>query len=121
VGFDGSQLNGRAEIESSLRQIFTDHQTAAYVAKVREVRVLTPGTAVLRAVVGMVPPGQSDLHPAMNAAQTLVAVREAGRLSIAMLQSTPAAFHGRPELSESLTAELREELRATPGQRSPAH
>jgi len=33
VGFDGSPLNGRAEIESTLRQIFADHPTAAYVGK----------------------------------------------------------------------------------------
>jgi len=30
--------------------------------------------AVLRAVVGMVPPGQSDLNPQLNALQTLVAM-----------------------------------------------
>ena len=29
VGFDGSQLEGRAEIESVLSQIFAHHQTAA--------------------------------------------------------------------------------------------
>lgn len=28
VGFDGSQINGRAEIESHLSQIFADHMTA---------------------------------------------------------------------------------------------
>lgn len=55
VGFDGSQLNGRAEIESVLGQIFADHPTAAYVGKVRSVRFLTPKVAVLRAVAGMVP------------------------------------------------------------------
>ena len=35
VGFDGSPLNGRAEIESQIRQIFADHPTAAYVGKIR--------------------------------------------------------------------------------------
>ena len=29
VGFDGSTLDGQAEIDSSIRQIFADHQTAA--------------------------------------------------------------------------------------------
>jgi uncharacterized protein (TIGR02246 family) len=108
VGFDGSPMNGRAEIESSTRQIFSDHITAAYVGTVRGVRFLVPDVAVLRAVAGMVPPGQSDINPAVNAVQVLVAVRqEDGRWRIALFQNTPAQFHGRPEVSEALTEELR--------------
>lgn len=67
VGFDGSPINGQAEIESVIGQIFADHMTAAYVGKIREVRFLTPEVAVLRAVASMVPPGQSDINPAVNA------------------------------------------------------
>jgi uncharacterized protein (TIGR02246 family) len=109
VGFDGSPMNGRAEIESSTRQIFSDHITAAYVGKARGVRFLVPEVAVLRAVAGMVPPGQSDINPAVNAMQTMVAVRqqEDGRWRIALFQNTPAQFHGRSEVSEALTEELR--------------
>lgn len=110
VGFDGSQMNGRREIASQLGQIFGDHQTATYLGKVREVRFLTSDVAVLRAVVGMVPPGQDDINPAVNAVQTLVAVRGEGRWRIAVFQNTPAAYHGRPELAEKLTEELRELL-----------
>src|SRR5262245_22842287 len=33
IGFDGSQLLGRAAIATELRRIFTDHPTAAYKAK----------------------------------------------------------------------------------------
>jgi uncharacterized protein (TIGR02246 family) len=110
VGFDGSQLKGSDEIAASLRQIFGDHQTAAYVAKVREVRVLTRDVAVLSAVAGMVPPGQSDIDPAVNAVQTLVAVKEEGRWRIALFQNTPAQFHGRPALARDLTEELRQLL-----------
>ena len=40
VGFDGSQMNGALEIGTELRAIFANHPTAAYVAKVREVRQL---------------------------------------------------------------------------------
>ena len=112
VGFDGSQVDGRAEIGSHLRGIFGDHPTAAYVAIVREVRRLAPEVALLRAVVGMVPPGGSDLNPAANAVQSLVAARLDGRWRIALFQNTPAAFHGRPEASEQLTEELRQALRA---------
>jgi len=75
VGFDGSQMTGREEIASTLGQIFANHQTATYVAKVRSVRVLAPGVAVLNAVAGMVPPGQDDINPAVNAIQTLMAQR----------------------------------------------
>ncbi len=109
--FDGSPLNGQSEIEASLRQIFADHPTAAYVGKIREVRFLTPAVAVLRAVVGMVSPGQSDLNPALNAVQTLVATTRDGRWRIAVFQNTPAAFHGRADLREQLTEELRQVLR----------
>jgi len=106
VGFDGSPMNGRAEIASMLRQIFAGHPTAAYVAKVRGVRFLRPDVAVLHAVAGMVPPGQSDINPAVNAMQTLVATKSDGRWQIALFQNTPAQFHGRPHLSEALTEEL---------------
>jgi uncharacterized protein (TIGR02246 family) len=110
VGFDGSPVNGRAEIESHLRQVFTDHVTATYIAKVREVRFLSPEIAMLRAIVGMIPPGKSDINPAVNAIQTLVAVWRDGRWRGALLQSTPAQFHGRPEIAEQLTDELRKLL-----------
>ncbi len=110
VGFDGSTMNGRAEIESNLRQIFADHLTAPYVGKVRDVRFLTPEVAVLRGVAGMVPPGQSDLNPAVNTIQTLVAAKRDGRWSIALFQNTPAQFHGRPELVQQMTEELRQLL-----------
>jgi uncharacterized protein (TIGR02246 family) len=110
VGFDGSQINGRAEIESQIGQIFADHQTAAYVGKIREVRFLTADVALLRAVVGMVPPGQSDLNPAVNAVHSLVAAKRDGAWRIALFQNTPAQFHGRPDLAQQLTDELRQLL-----------
>jgi len=112
IGFDGSQMNGSAEIATVIGDIFADHQTATYVGKVREVRLLDADVAVLHAVVGMVPPGGSDINPAVNAIQSLVATRQAGEWRIALFQNTPAQFHGRPELSAALTEELRQLLRA---------
>ena len=106
IGFDGSPMNGRSEIAKTLREIFGHHQTAAYVAKVREVRELAPGVALLRAVVGMVPPGKQELNPAVNAMQSVVFVARDGALEIALLHNTPAAFHGRPQLADELTREL---------------
>lgn len=108
IGFDGSQLIGRADIAATLKQIFADHVTATYVANVRNVRLLGPDVAILRAVVGMVPPGQSKINPAVNAIQTLVAVKHEGTWRVALFQSTPAQFHGRPELAERLTEELQQ-------------
>lgn len=110
IGFDGSPMTGRAEIAATLGQIFADHVTATYVAKIRAVRFLAPDVALLRAVVGMVPPGQSDINPAVNALQTIVAVKHDDGWRIALLQNTPAQFHGRPEMAEALTRELRQLL-----------
>ena len=107
VGFDGSQLDGRAAIEAEIGRIFSHHQTARYIGKVREVRRLAPDVVLVRAVVGMVPPGQNDINPAVNAIQSLVAVRDAGVWRIALFQNTPAQFHGRPELAQQLSDELR--------------
>jgi len=39
VGFDGSQMNGKMQIESEIGQIFAHHRTACYVGKIREIRV----------------------------------------------------------------------------------
>ncbi len=111
VGFDGSQINGRSAIESHLAQIFAHHRTASYVWKIREIRFLDPNVALLRAVVGMVPPGINDLNPSVNAIQSLVTVKDGETWQIARFQNTPAQFHGRPELAEELTAELRQLLR----------
>ncbi len=113
IGFDGSEMSGPAEIEETLAAIFAHHPTASYVSKVRSVRFLTPGVAVIAAVVGMVPRGKSELNPAVNAVQTVVAAKHGSAWRVAQLQSTPAAYHGRPELAESLTAELREVVAET--------
>ena len=108
VGFDGSEMTGPREIEATLWNIFDHHQTAPYIHKVRSVRLVRPDIAILRAVVGMVPPGQSDVNPALHAVQTLIAARGEGRWVGEVLQNTPAAHHGRPEEVVRLTDELRQ-------------
>ncbi len=110
VGFDGSQLDGRAAIESELARIFADHTPARYVARVREVRSLAAEVVLLRAVAGMVPPGKTDLEPSRNAIQSLVINKTGNQWQIAVFQNTPAQFDGRPELAEQLTNELRQML-----------
>ena len=108
VGFDGSQMNGRAEIGSALEGIFRSHQTASYVAKIREIRSLGADVTVVRSVVGMVPPGKAELNPAVNAIQSIVLAGRGADMRIVLLHNTPAAFHGRPALADHLTRELTE-------------
>lgn len=114
VGFDGTTHQGRAGIESDLSHIFMHHQTPAYVSIVRGIRMVAPELAILSAVAGLVPPGQSDINPAVNAIQMLVAMKKDQRWSILLFQNTPAAFHGRPDLSNQLTAELRQAFHSKP-------
>jgi uncharacterized protein (TIGR02246 family) len=111
VGFDGSQANSRAAIEDHLRPIFADHPTASYVAIVREIRMLGRYVGLLRAVVGMIPPGSDDINPALNTVHTLVAVEHADGWQAALFQSTPAAWHGRQQDIAALTDELRDVMR----------
>ena len=106
IGFDGSQMNGRSQIEIELKKVFVDHKTARFIWKVEEVRFLTAEVALLRAVVGMIPPGKKEINPATNAIQSLVASKHSGAWKISLFQNTPAQFHGRPELAEKLTNEL---------------
>lgn len=110
IGFDGSQLNGQKEIYTVLDEIFSNFPTAAYVSIVKEVRLLTPNTALLLAVAGMVAVGSNDISPEVNVLHSITAVQEEGAWRIALFQNTPAAFHGRPELTEQLSADLRHAL-----------
>src|SRR5258708_1672454 len=110
IGFDGSQMNGRQEINDQLNQIFANHKVSSFVGIVREIRPLSPTVFVLRAVAGMVPPGKTQINPDVNTIQTLIAQKQGKTFQIAFFQNTPAAFHGRPELSRQLTQELQQAL-----------
>lgn len=110
IGFDGSQVIGQTEIFSHLSPIFEHHETARFVSKVKAVRFLSTDIAILRAIAGMITPGQSDINPNVNTHQTMVVIRAEGTWRIVLFQNTPAQFHGRPELVEQMTAELRELL-----------
>jgi len=106
VGFDGSQANGKNNIQQHLADVFKQHKVATYVTIIREIRFLTPDVALLRSVVGMIPPGKTDINPETNAIQTLIAQREGDVFKIAVFQNTPAAWHWHPEQKEALTKEL---------------
>jgi uncharacterized protein (TIGR02246 family) len=106
IGFDGSMANGPEEILQHVSPIFRDHPTARFVAKVCEARVLGDDVCLLRAVAGMIPPGEKMIKPEVNAIQTLVARRVGGAWKIELFQNTPAAWHGRSEDVTRLTEEL---------------
>ena len=110
IGYDGSQVIGSIQIYEHLYPIFESHPTAPFVKKVKGVQILSPDVAILRAIAGMVPPGHTDLNPQVNTHHTLVAVRRDERWQIVLFQNTPAQFHGRPELVEEMSNELRELL-----------
>lgn len=107
IGFDGSQLTGKDQIQSSLTEIFRNHPTASYYTLIREIKEVSSRVMLLRANVGMVLPGKSDIDPAKNAIQCMVACFRDDQWKIILFQNTPAQFHGRPELTERLNEELR--------------
>lgn len=106
IGFDGSVSSGRHTIGSEMASIFADHETGRYAVKVQSVRALGPQAMILRAIAGLVPPGQSAINPDTNSYQTLVADAQDGQWRIVLFQNTPAQFHGRPELVEDMTRQL---------------
>lgn len=110
IGPDGSQIPG-SQVEDHLTRIFADDPPASYVSKVREVRPLGVEVVLLRAIVGMVPPGRTVPDPAANSAQSLVARHGSGTWRVALLHNTPARYHGRPDLAKQHTDELRQVIR----------
>lgn len=106
VGFDGSLMQGRADIAAQLRAVFAAHPTATYVSRIRSLQALAPGVTLLQSIAGMVPPGETALNPKVNAIQTALFTGAGATLEMALFQNTPAALHGRPEQVELMTAEL---------------
>jgi uncharacterized protein (TIGR02246 family) len=89
VGVDGSHVEG-SDVESLMAPAFAVPPTPECVGTVQGVEELADGVVLLRAIVGMVPPGSHDPDPATSALQSLVAVRAEEGWEIALLQSTPA-------------------------------
>ena len=115
IGFDGSVVEGHAAILDHLERIFADHPTAPFVEIVRGVRDLGE-VAILRADVGMVPPGKTEIMPDRNARQTLVARRAGNRWLVELFQNTPVALHMDPDAGRRLT----DQLNAAHSSRAPA-
>jgi uncharacterized protein (TIGR02246 family) len=107
---DGLELKGRDDIVSGHKQLFGDHHIGAFVGKVRSITFPDTDVAVLRAVAGMVMPGQTDFDSRLNTIQTLVAARHDGRWQVVLFQNTPAQFKDRPDEAAVLADELRRQL-----------
>ena len=106
IGFDGSVSSGKQSISSEMTNVFADHETGRYAVKVKSVRELAQHAVILRAIAGLVPPGQTAIRPETNSHQTVVAEAQDGQWRIVLFQNTPAQFHGRHELVEEMTREL---------------
>jgi uncharacterized protein (TIGR02246 family) len=112
VGFDGTHLRGREEIETFHQQLFDTYvKGSRLVGKITGVRFLAADVALMHAVGGTAPAGALDLAPDRNSVQTMVAVRDGAVWRLAAFQNTRAQFMGRPEAAEALTEELRRLLR----------
>src|SRR5215213_1786926 len=96
VGFDGTHLRGRAEIESFHRPLFDKWlKGTRLVGRVTAVRFLSQDVAVMHAVGGTVMPGKSKASPVRDSIQTLVAVRRDGGWRLAAFQNTRLRPMGR--------------------------
>ncbi len=95
-------------IETELKQIFSNHEVSSYVSIVRGIRTLFSSVYLLRAVAGMVAPGGKEINSKVNAIQTLIVCKQDDEFKITLFQNTPAAFHCREELSSKLTKELQQ-------------
>jgi uncharacterized protein (TIGR02246 family) len=110
IGYDGSIVDGQAEIAQHIGDVFRHHQTPLYTARVKRVRFLTPESAIVRGHVGMRTAPTLVINPALNAIQSLVAQWVDGAWRVALFQNTPAQFHGRPDLVAAMTEELQRAL-----------
>jgi uncharacterized protein (TIGR02246 family) len=106
IGFDGSVSSGKQTIGTEMSDIFADHETGRYAVKVKSLRELGQHAMILRAIAGLVPPGQNVIKADTNSHQTVVAEDRDGQWRIVLFQNTAAQFHGRPDLVEEMTREL---------------
>src|SRR5437764_949573 len=76
IGFDGSFMTGQEQVEKELKTIFNNNDTGIYVSKVMDVKHLDYHCLLLSAIAGMIPAGNTDINPSLNAVQTLLAVKK---------------------------------------------
>ena len=74
---------------------------------------MTIDIAIMTAVSGTVMAGQSDIESERNSIHTIVAVKRDNNWYFTAFQNSRAQYIGRPEESQALTEELRQELLKT--------
>jgi uncharacterized protein (TIGR02246 family) len=112
VGFDGTQVHGQGSIREHLAKVFEDHPTSPYVYRITGVTQISTEVAIVRAIAGMIPAGATDPDPKLHAIHRLTAVHRGGAYRVALFQTTPAQFHGRPQEVEQMTADLRASIKS---------
>src|SRR5262249_53793068 len=100
VRFDGSAINTRAEIASTLSAVFHNELTGIYAASISGIRETAPGVVLRRAIVGTIPPDTFDLNLRVKATQSVFFLERPDDVKVPLLQGPPAAFHGRSEVAE---------------------
>jgi uncharacterized protein (TIGR02246 family) len=107
IGFDGSIMRGAAEAERVLSQIFAHHTPHRFVTIERSIRMFAPTVACYSGDLGSIEPGTNTLVESLNSRQVMVATQDETGWRMRLLQTTPAALHGQPDLQIALTEELK--------------
>jgi len=114
IGFDGTYLKGRQQIASFHQMLFDKFlKGSQLIGKIKSIRFVTSDIAIMIAVGGTVMAGQSDIELERNSIHTIVAVKCDNNWYFTAFQNTRAQYIGRPEESQALTEELRQELSMT--------
>ncbi|OJF84235.1 hypothetical protein NS14008_11940 [Nocardia seriolae] len=107
VAIDGYQVPG-ADLVEHMRLVFLEHPAAHCVGHVFQARPVGSGAVLLQALAGIVPAGETQVHPAWNTVHTLLTERRDGTWQIVLFQNAPAHYHGRPETADLHTTRLQQ-------------
>jgi uncharacterized protein (TIGR02246 family) len=89
VAYDGTHFTGRDEIAPFHQELFDRWMKGTrLVGRVKDVRFLIPGVALMHAVGSTVMRGKKEPSPERDSIQTLVAVRQDGGWRLAAFQNT---------------------------------
>ena len=111
IGFDGTHMKGCQEIASFHQMLFDKFlKGSRLIGKIRGIRFVTTDVAMMIAVGGTIMAGQSDIEPERNSIHTIVAIKRDNNWYFTAFQNSRAQYIGRPEESQALTEELRQEL-----------
>jgi uncharacterized protein (TIGR02246 family) len=107
IGFDGTEMRGRARIADELGRAFRQHPTGRYVAHVRSVELIHPAVGVLRAVAAVVRPGGTEIEPLTESVVRMIAIRRSNGWRVSLLDNTPIQLHDDRQGQARIAAELR--------------